>query len=106
MNFFKLSVEIYENWNKRLKTSVLNNWFEKILLNHPPPLSKSGKRIKLQYISQVKSRPPTFVIFGNFSDDLPESYLRYIKSNLTDNFKLYGVPLRIKVRKKKNPYSI
>ena len=102
----QLSVEIYENWNKRLKTSVLNNWFEKIIQNHPPPLSKSGKRIKLQYISQVKSRPPTFVIFGNFSDDLPGSYLRYIKSKLTDYFKLYGVPLRIKIRKKKNPYSI
>ena len=101
----KLSVVLYDNWNKRLKTSILNNWFVKIIEDHPPPLTKSGKRIKLQYISQVKSRPPTFVVFANFSDDLPDSYIRYIKSKLTDNFELYGVPLRLKIRKKKNPYS-
>jgi len=101
----KLSVVLYDNWNERLKTSILNNWFAKIIEDHPPPLAKSGKRIKLQYISQVKSRPPTFVVFANFSDDLPDSYIRYIKSKLTDNFELYGVPLRLKIRKKKNPYS-
>ena len=99
-----LSVDIYKNWNERLTTSILNNWFSKIIEDHPPPLASSKKRIKLQYISQVKSRPPTFVIFSNYSDDLPNSYITYIKSKLRDHFQLFGVPLRIKIRKKKNPY--
>ena len=99
-----LSLDIYKNWNERLTTSKLNNWFSKIIEDHPPPLAASKKRIKLQYISQVKSRPPTFVIFSNYSDDLPNSYITYIKSKLRDHFQLFGVPLRIKLRKKKNPY--
>ena len=83
---------------------MLNDWFSKIIEDHPPPLASSKKRIKLQYISQVKSRPPTFVIFSNYSDDLPNSYITYIKSKLRDPFQLFGVPLRIKIKKKKNPY--
>ena len=63
-----------------------------------------GKRIKLQYISQVKSRPPTFIIFCNNPDGLPASYIRYLTSKLRENFNFEGVPLRINLRKKKNPY--
>jgi GTP-binding protein len=89
--------------NRRLQTSALNNWFGKVLEEHPPPMS-GGKRIKLQYISQVKSRPPTFIIFCNNPDGLPDSYIRYLKSKLRENFNFEGVPLRINLRKKKNPY--
>ena len=99
-----LSIDIYKNWNERLKTSMLNDWFSKIIEGHPPPLAASKKRIKLQFISQVKSRPPTFVIFSNYSNDLPNSYVTYIKSKLRDHFQLFGVPLRIKIKKKNNPY--
>ncbi len=102
-DIFEVAIEVFNKWNRRLKTSVLNDWFVKVLEDHPPPIS-GGKRIKLQYISQVKSRPPTFVIFCNIPDGLPASYIRYLTSKLRENFNFEGVPLRINFRKKKNPY--
>ena len=102
-NIFEVAIEVYNKWNRRLQTSALNNWFGKVLEEHPPPMS-GGKRIKLQYISQVKSRPPTFIIFCNNPDGLPDSYIRYLTSKLRENFNFEGVPLRINLRKKKNPY--
>ena len=102
-DIFEVAIEVFNKWNRRLKTSILNGWFVKVLEDHPPPMS-GGKRIKLQYISQVKSRPPTFVIFCNNPDGLPASYIRYLTSKLRENFNFEGVPLRINFRKKKNPY--
>ena len=102
-DIFEVSAGVFKQWNRRLQTSALNNWFVRVLQEHPPPLA-SGRRIKLQYISQVKSRPPTFVIFCNNPDGLPSSYSRYLKSKLRENFGFEGVPLRINLRKKKNPY--
>ena len=102
-DIFEVSTRVFKQWNRRLQTSALNNWFVKVLQEHPPPLA-SGRRIKLQYISQVKSRPPTFIIFCNNPDGLPSSYSRYLKSKLRENFGFDGVPLRINLRKKKNPY--
>jgi GTP-binding protein len=102
-DIFEVAIEVFNKWNRRLKTSVLNDWFVKVLGDHPPPMS-GGKRIKLQYISQVKSRPPTFIIFCNNPDGLPASYIRYLTSKLRENFNFEGVPLRINLRKKKNPY--
>ena len=102
-DIFEVSTRVFKQWNRRLQTSALNNWFVRVLQEHPPPLV-NGRRIKLQYISQVKSRPPTFVIFCNNPDGLPSSYSRYLKSKLRENFSFDGVPLRINLRKKKNPY--
>ena len=102
-DIFEVSTIVFKQWNRRLQTSALNNWFIRVLQEHPPPLV-NGRRIKLQYISQVKSRPPTFVIFCNNPDGLPSSYSRYLKSKLRENFSFDGVPLRINLRKKKNPY--
>ncbi|MBT7759663.1 MAG: ribosome biogenesis GTPase Der, partial [Rhodospirillaceae bacterium] len=63
------------------------------------------RRIRLRYMTQVKSRPPTFVIFSNLADDLPDSYARYLQNGLRDHFDLPGVPLRILLRKQDNPYA-
>ncbi len=98
-----LSENLYSKWNARIQTSILNDWFQNVIEIHPPPLKK-GKRIKLQYISQIKSRPPTFIIFSNIPESLPDSYIRYIISKLRENFNFFGIPIRIITRKKKNPY--
>ena len=94
---------LYSKWNERIQTSILNSWFQDVIEIHPPPLKK-GKRIKLQYISQIKSRPPTFIIFSNIPEGLPDSYIRYIISKLREKFNFFGIPIRIITRKKKNPY--
>ncbi|HEY7005534.1 MAG TPA: ribosome biogenesis GTPase Der, partial [Sphingomicrobium sp.] len=73
----KVAFELREAWTKRVPTGELNRWFETAIEANPPPAPK-GKRIKLRYITQVKSRPPTFVVFGNRLEELPESYRRYL----------------------------
>ncbi|MEE8279878.1 MAG: ribosome biogenesis GTPase Der, partial [Alphaproteobacteria bacterium] len=70
---------------------------------HPPSMA-AGRRLKLRYMTQVKARPPTFVLFASRPADLPESYLRYLANGLRDAFDLPGVPLRLHLRKGKNPY--
>ncbi len=96
---------IYEKWNKRVPTSPLNRWLETATERHPTPLAKNGRRIPMKYITQVKSRPPSFVIFSSNPSELPESYFRYLINGIRDNFDLDGVPLRLTVRKPKNPYA-
>ena len=68
-----------------------------------PPLVK-GRRIKIRYMTQKTSRPPTFILFSNTSD-IPESYLRYLVNSMRESFRLPGIPIRIKIRKNKNPYA-
>ncbi|MFA7429228.1 MAG: ribosome biogenesis GTPase Der [Rhodospirillaceae bacterium] len=96
--------EMHGLWNSRIPTSPLNRWLEEMLAHHPPPLSKSKRRIKLRYMTQVKSRPPTFAIFVSQPDELPEAYMRYLVNALREDFGLVGVPVRIHLRKPKNPY--
>ncbi len=94
----------YETWNRRLPTAELNRWLDAVVERHPPPLVQ-GKRLRIRYMTQPKARPPTFAIFGNRSELLPESYLRYLANGLRDDFDLGGVPIRINPRKSKNPYA-
>jgi len=96
-------LDAHETWNRRVATPELNRWLEAALDAHPPPLVK-GRRIKLRYMTQTKTRPPTFQLFGNQLDVLPEAYLRYLVNGLRERFDLPGVPVRMLLRKGKNPY--
>ncbi len=96
-------LDTHETWNRRVATPELNRWLGAALEAHPPPLVK-GRRIKLRYMTQTKTRPPTFQLFGNQLDVLPEPYLRYLVNSMRERFDLPGVPLRVVVRKGKNPY--
>jgi GTP-binding protein len=95
--------EIRENWSRRVSTGELNRWFERAVEANPPP-APGGKRIKLRYITQVKSRPPSFVVFGTRVDQLPESYRRYLLNSMRRDLRLGAVPLRLTMRAPKNPF--
>ena len=96
---------IYKIWNKRVPTHKMNTFLREMTEAHPTPIAKNGRRIPMKYITQVSSRPPTFVIFSSNPDQLPESYLRYLTNGLRDRFGLHDVPIRIHLRKQNNPYS-
>lgn len=91
-------------WSKRVSTSQLNRWFERAVAANPPP-APGGKRIKLRYITQIKSRPPSFVIFGTRVDELPESYRRYLVNGLRRDLGFGAVPVRLTLRSPKNPFD-
>ena len=95
--------EVRENWSRRVSTGELNRWFEKAVDTNPPP-APGGKRIKLRYITQVKSRPPSFVVFGTRVDQLPTSYQRYLLNSMRRDLGLGPVPLRLTMRAPKNPF--
>ncbi len=97
-------LETYTVWNRRIPTAQLNRWIEGVLEHHPPPLVE-GRRVKIRYVTQVKTRPPTFALFVNKPLDLPESYQRYLTTHLRDSFDMPGVPVRLLLRKGKNPYA-
>ena len=97
--------KVHDTWNKHVPTGQLNRWLGATTQAHPPPLSTHKQRIKLRYMTQVKTRPPTFVIFSTRAGDLPEEYMRYLANGLRDAFELGGVPIRIYLRKPKNPYE-
>ncbi len=97
-------LKIHRIWNTRVSTSALNRWLEHTLTRHPPPLSKSKRRIKLRYMTQPKARPPTFAVSCSRPEDLPEAYVRYLVNGLREDFGLTGVPIRMHFRKPKNPY--
>jgi GTP-binding protein len=96
--------EIRETWSKRVSTGQLNRWFEEALERNPPP-APGGKRIKLRYITQVGSRPPSFVIFGTRTDLLPESYRRYLVNGLRRELGFGAVPVRLATRASRNPFD-
>lgn len=99
------ALRIFEMWNKRITTAKLNCFLEEVVSAHPPPLI-SGRRLKFQYITQSKARPPRFVLFTSSNiDKVPQSYIRYMSNALCECFGFEGVPLRLMVRKKKNPYD-
>jgi GTP-binding protein len=85
-------------------TGELNRWFEAAVEANPPPAPK-GQRIKLRYITQVKSRPPSFVVFGNRLEELPESYRRYLLNAMRRDLQLGPVPLRLDFRGRSNPFD-
>jgi GTP-binding protein len=100
----KVAIEVREAWGRRVPTGELNRWFERAVDANPPPAPK-GQRIKLRYITQVKSRPPSFVVFGNRTDELPESYRRYLLNAMRRDLKLGAVPLRLEFRGRGNPFD-
>lgn len=91
-------------WNKRISTAKLNRWLETQQIQHPPP-AVSGRRIKLKYMTQVKARPPAFMISCTRSDALPESYTRYLINGLRADFDMPSVPIRIHFRSAENPFE-
>jgi GTP-binding protein len=93
-----------KKWNTRISTGQLNRWLEKTLERNPPP-APSGRRIKIRYMTQVNARPPTFSLFGNQLDNLPESYVRYLMNGLREDFDLWGTPLRFNRRGGRNPFD-
>jgi len=91
-------------WNRRVPTNALNRWFNDAIAAHPPPAVR-GRRLKLNYITQPKARPPSFVLFCSRADAVPESYLRYLINGLRDAFDLPGTPIRVTLREKANPFA-
>jgi GTP-binding protein len=100
----KVAFELRDAWSKRVPTGELNRWFENAVDANPPPAPK-GQRIKLRYITQVKTRPPSFVVFGNRTDELPESYRRYLVNALRRDLDLGPIPLRLDFRGRSNPFN-
>jgi len=92
------------DWSAKVKTSELNDWLREKVQRHPPP-AVNGRRIKPKYISQTKTRPPTFVLKCSRATKLPESYRRYLINGLRDDFDLMGVPIRMFVKADENPYD-
>jgi len=91
-------------WNSRVSTATLNRFLEEALQRHATP-AISGRRVRIRYMTQRKARPPSFTLFGNQLDALPEAYLRYLQNGLREAFDLKGTPLRFSVRNSKNPYA-
>ncbi|HYC16896.1 MAG TPA: ribosome biogenesis GTPase Der [Pseudolabrys sp.] len=97
-------IDAFEIWNKRIPTSALNRWFEHATSAHPPP-AVSGRSLRLNYITQAKSRPPSFVVFCTRADAVPDAYKRYLLNSLRETFDLPGTPIRLALREKDNPFK-
>jgi GTP-binding protein len=97
-------VDAHVVWNRRASTSALNRWLGEVVAAHPPP-AVSGRRIRLDYVTQAKSRPPSFVLFLSRADAVPDAYRRYLVNSLRESFDLPGTPIRLTLREKKNPYE-
>jgi GTP-binding protein len=91
-------------WNRRIPTAALNRFLEQALAAHATP-SVSGRRVKIRYMTQPKARPPSFALFGNQLDALPEAYQRYLQNGLRETFDLKGTPLRFSLRRGRNPFE-
>lgn len=100
----QVAFETRTAWSQRVSTGVLNRWFERALEANPPP-APGGRRIKLRFITQNKTRPPTFVLFGTRLDELPESYNRYLINGIRRELGFGAVPVRLHLRNQKNPYG-
>ncbi|MGH6760402.1 MAG: ribosome biogenesis GTPase Der [Phyllobacterium sp.] len=93
-----------EVWNRRISTGRLNRWLESVLAHHPPP-AVAGRRLKIKYMTQVKARPPGFVVSCSRPDAMPQSYIRYLTNGLRDTFNMPGVPIRLVLRTSDNPFA-
>jgi GTP-binding protein len=100
----KVAFETREAWSRRVGTGELNRWFEKAVDANPPP-APGGKRIKLRYLTQAKTRPPGFVLFGTRVDQLPMSYQRYLINGIRRDLGFGAVPVRLTLRAPKNPFD-
>ncbi len=96
--------KIFDTWNKRISTAKLNRWLAFMTEAHTPP-AVNGKHIRLRYMTQAKTRPPTFAIFSSRADKLPTAYTRYLVNGLRGDFDLDGIPIRLNMRKGENPYA-
>jgi GTPase len=100
----KAVLESCQLWNRRVPTAELNRWLREALERHAPPASK-GRRIKIRYLTQPSTRPPTFIAFCSQPEGLPKAYLRYLTNGLREAFGLPGVPIRLHLRKGENPFA-
>ena len=100
----EVGFQLREAWSRRISTGELNRWFAEAIEANPPPAPK-GQRIKLRYITQVNTRPPSFVVFGNRLDELPESYRRYLLNAMRRDLGVGPVPLRLEFRGRSNPFD-
>lgn len=98
------AIKIYALWNKKITTSKLNDWLSFVTQDHPLPLQKGGRRVKIKYMTQTKTRPPTFKLFSNNPEKITDSYTRYLVNQLREAFDLPGVPIRFNYIKTENPY--
>jgi GTP-binding protein len=96
-------LKTYKLWNRRIATNKLNLWLGDALAQHPPP-AVSGRRLRMRYMTQANARPPTFIVFCSRPDAVPKSYIRYLINGLREVFNLPGVPIRLHLRKGRNPY--
>lgn len=95
--------QMYDIWNRRVPTAKLNAWLDQMVSYHPPPLA-GRNRIRFKYMTQIKTRPPTFVLFVSKPTEVPDTYLRYLQNALREDFDFPGVPIRLMVKSQKNPY--
>lgn len=91
-------------WNRRIPTADLNRWLAAAQQRHPPPLV-NGRRLRLRYVTQVNTRPPSFALFASKPAELPDSYRRYLVNALREEFDLPSTPIRMMLRKGNNPYD-
>ena len=91
-------------WNRRISTGRLNRWLEDVVAEHAPP-AVAGRRLKIKYITQAKTRPPGFVLSCTRPDSVPQSYIRYLVNGLRQAFEIPGVPIRMILRASENPYA-
>jgi GTP-binding protein len=97
-------VDAHAVWNRRIETSALNRWLADVSAAHPPPAVR-GRAVRLNYVTQPKSRPPSFVLFASRIDAVPDAYRRYLVNSLRERFDLPGTPIRLTLREKNNPYA-
>ncbi|HEX4535251.1 MAG TPA: GTP-binding protein, partial [Rhizomicrobium sp.] len=97
-------LEADKTWNTRVSTGALNRFLTGILERHPPP-AVHGRRVRIRYMTQIKTRPPHFGLFGNQLDALPDSYVRYLQNMIRETFGLKGTPIRFSMRNSKNPFA-
>lgn len=97
-------IEVEAYWNRRIGTGPLNRWLDDATQRHPPP-AVAGRRIRLKYITQTSNRPPTFAVFTQRADKLPDSYARYLINGIREAFDIWAVPVRLNLRQRENPYD-
>jgi GTP-binding protein len=99
------AIKTYTIWNSKISTSKLNNWINFAIERHPLSLQHNGRRVRIKYITQIKTRPPTFKLFTNYPEAMTDSYIKYLTNSMRDVFSLPGVPIRFHFSKSDNPYN-
>jgi GTP-binding protein len=97
-------LKTHQTWNRRVSTGKLNRWLEGVIARNPPP-AVSGRRLKIKYVTQAKTRPPGFVVSCSRPEAMPQSYVRYLVNNLREAFDMPGVPIRVALRGTENPFA-